>query len=413
MRNTIIGIVIGVVIGVVFGTTVIAPKLVSNSPSTQLKLLSATSNKTANVSIIKDTDKKPILPKAVQAVQVVKAVQAEVAIAAGPLVPKQSSNPVVRWKMASAYGSTLPQLGTLGKRLEKRIWHVSGGRIEIKFYEPGTLVPPFEMFNAVAAGAIDAAFSTPGYWERRIPALQLFSAVPFGPSAGEYLAWIEFGGGKEIFQKIYAKHGIHTIHCGLTAPSGSGWFRKPVRTVQDFDGLKMRFTGLGAKVMQKLGVETKALKEGDIFIALESGSIDGVQYSMPSIDAKLGFHEMAKHYYLPGWHQPATLIELMINAERWNTLSTTAKAQIETVCGDNVRFGLAVGEAGQFSALKSIHAKGVKIHRWTPEIMAALKGAWKKVADEESAANKQFKKVWKSLSNFRQDYAIWRELGHP
>jgi len=398
MRNTIIGIVIGVVIGVVFGTTVVAPKLVSDSPSTRLKQLSLNTKNAAR------TPSKQLAKKIDVAVKNKMT---------GPLVPAKQTSPVVRWKMASAYGSTLPQLGSLGKRLEKKIWSVSGGRIEIKFYEPGTLVPPAEMFDAVAAGAIDAAFSTPNNWEHRIPALQLFSAVPFGPSAGEYLAWIEQGGGNEIFQKIYAEHGIHSIYCGLTAPSGSGWFRKPVQTVQDFKGLKMRFSGLSAKVVQKLGVDTKILKEGDIFIALETGSIDGVQYSLPSIDAKLGFHEMAKHYYLPGWHQPATLIELMINAKRWKALTKSAKSQIESVCGDNVRYGLAVGEAGQFTALKSLHAKGVKFHRWTPEIMTALKGAWKKVVDEESAANKQFKKVWSSLSSFRQDYAIWRELGYP
>jgi len=381
MRNVIVGIVIGVVIGVVFGSTVVAPKLTSNSPSARLKQLPV-SQKPSNK------------------------------VAAGPLVPSKSTDPIVRWKMASAYGSSLPQLGTLGKRLETKIFHVSNGRIQIKFYEPGTLVPPLEMFDAVAAGAIDAAFSTPNYWEQRIPALQLFSAVPFGPTAGEFLAWIEFGGGNEMFKKIYAKHGIHSLYCGITAPSGSGWFRKPIHSVKDFKGLKMRFTGLGAKVVQKLGVDTKKLKEGDIFLALENGLIDGVQYSSPSIDAKLGFHEMAKHYYLPGWQQPATLIELMINADRWNALTKTAKAQIESVCGDNVRYGLAAGEARQFTALKNLHAKGVKIHRWTPEIMAALKGAWKEVVTEESAANKQFKKIWKSLNDFRQDYAIWRELGY-
>ncbi|MGA0395471.1 MAG: WS/DGAT domain-containing protein, partial [Rhodospirillales bacterium] len=153
MRNVIVGIVIGVVIGVVFGSTVVAPKLTSNSPSARLKQLPV-SQKPSNK------------------------------VAAGPLVPSKSTDPIVRWRMASAYGSSLPQLGTLGKRLETKIFHVSNGRIQIKFYEPGTLVPPLEMFDAVAAGAIDAAFSTPNYWEQRIPALQLFSAVPFGPTAG-------------------------------------------------------------------------------------------------------------------------------------------------------------------------------------------------------------------------------------
>ncbi len=387
MRNAVIGIIIGVVIGVVFGTTVIAPRLTNDSPTNRL-------TQAANVD-----QSRPAIKSA--------------EVAAGPLVPKQSSAPVVRWKMASAYSSSLPQLGTLGKRLEKRIWRVSGGHIEIKFYEPDALVPQKEMFDAVAAGAIDAAFSTPGYWENKIPALQLFSAVPFGPSASEYLAWIEFGGGKSLFEEIYTKQGIHSIYCGLSAPEGSGWFRRPVRTLDDLKGLKMRFTGLGAKVMQKLGVKTRELTQGDIFVAFESGKIDGLQYSIPSIDAKLGIHEMAKHYYLPGWHQPAALIELMINAKRWKALSATSKSQIETVCGDNIKYGLAAGEARQFTALKSLHAKGVHIHQWPPEIMTALKKAWQTVVTEEAAANKQFKLVWQSLSSFRKDYAIWRELGHP
>ncbi|MEQ8194748.1 MAG: hypothetical protein RIB59_09695, partial [Rhodospirillales bacterium] len=172
MRNTVTGLVIGVVVGVVFGTTVIAPRLASDSPANRLKQLHATAN-----------TPKPQHVRTPKSAEVI-----------GPLVPKRSNTPVVRWKMASAYSSSLPQLGALGKRLEKRVWLVSGGRIEIKFYEPGSLVPPLEMFDAVAAGAIDAVFSTPAYWEKRFPALQLFSAVPFGPSASEYLAWIDFGG---------------------------------------------------------------------------------------------------------------------------------------------------------------------------------------------------------------------------
>ena len=391
MRNTVIGLVIGVVVGIVFGTTIIAPRLASDSPSARLKQLHALADSPQPQKFEKPKQTHPI----------------------GPLVPKQSSAPAIRWKMASAYSSSLPQLGSLGKRLEKRLWLVSGGRIEIKFYEPGSLVPPLEMFDAVAAGAIDAAFSTPSYWEKRIPALQLFSAVPFGPSAGEYLAWIDFGGGKKMFETLYAKRGIHSIHCGIASPEGSGWFRKPVSSLEELKGMKMRFTGLGAKVMQKLGVSTQELTEGDIFVALESGVIDGVQYSMPSVDAKLGFHEMIKHYYLPGWHQPTKLIELMINADRWKGLTKTAKAQIETVCGDNIRYGLSAGEAKQFNALKTLHAKGVEIHQWSPEIMTALKESWQKVVTEESAADKQFKKVWQSLHSFRKDYAIWRELGHP
>ncbi|MCH7863939.1 MAG: TRAP transporter substrate-binding protein [Proteobacteria bacterium] len=312
--------------------------------------------------------------------------------------------------MGSAYASTLPQLGTLAKKLDRDIWRVSDGRLEIKFHEPGTLVPPLEMFEAVRAGVIDAAFSSPGFWGNKIPALQLFAAVPFGPSAKEYLAWIYFGGGQELFELIYHANGIHSVFCGLTAPEASGWFRKRIRTVEDLKGLKMRFFGLGARVMEKLGVTTTRLTDGDIFVALETGAIDAAEFSMPAIDLKLGFHRMAKNYYFPGWHQPATMFELMINLEKWNGLPVTQRAQVEAVCGDNIRYGLAEGEAAQFAALKEMQAQGVVLRRWPGEILDALRDAWAKVAREESKEDDDFRRVWKSLSAFREDYTIWQEL---
>ncbi|MCH7935653.1 MAG: TRAP transporter substrate-binding protein [Proteobacteria bacterium] len=315
--------------------------------------------------------------------------------------------------MASAYASTLPQLGTLAKRLDRDIWRVSDGRLEIKFYEPGTLVPPLEMFDAVRAGAIDAAFSTPGFWGNKVPALQLFAAVPFGPAAKEFLAWIYFGGGKEQFEEIYHANGIHSVFCGLIAPEASGWFRNRIRTVEDLKGLKMRFFGLGAKVMQRLGVVTTQLSSGDIFVAFESGAIDAAEVSMPSIDLKLGLHRMAKNYYFPGWHQPATLFELMINLKIWRSLSVSAKAQIEAVCGDNIRYGLAEGEASQFQALKKLQAQGVEVRRWPGEILEALNAAWVEVARDEAKADRDFKRVWESLSAFRKEYSIWKELSLP
>ncbi|MAF95382.1 MAG: hypothetical protein CMM60_06470 [Rhodospirillaceae bacterium] len=327
--------------------------------------------------------------------------------------PPPAGPKTVYLKMASAYASTLPQLGTLAKRLDRDIWRVSDGMLEIKFYEPGALVPPLEMFDAVRAGAIDAAFSTPGFWSNKIPALQLFAAVPFGPSAKEFLAWIYFGGGKEQFEEIYHANGIHSVFCGLIAPEASGWFRKRIRTVEDLKGLKMRFFGLGAKVMQRLGVATTQLASGDIFVAFESGAIDAAEVSMPAIDLKLGLYRMAKNYYFPGWHQPATLFELMINLKKWQSLPVSAKAQIEAVCGDNIRYGLAAGEAGQFQALKKLQAQGVEVRRWPGEVLEALNTAWAEVARDEAKADRDFKRVWDSLSAFRKEYSIWNELSLP
>ncbi len=467
MRNAIIGIVIGVVVGVVVGATVVAPRLSPDGeaaagrspPKAQVSLPPAgravddrrhppfpeqpptaaappapapapAPDKTA----ARTPDKPAAAPpeKAKTPAQPEPAPAKAAAPAAGePARPTAESKPsaatvaampppapppeprTIRLRMGSAYAGSLPQMGTLAKRLDREIWRVSDGRLEIKFHEPGALVPPLEMFDAVRAGAIDAAFSSPGFWGNKVPALQLFAAVPFGPTAKEFLAWIYFGGGKELFDDIYRANGIHSVFCGMIAPEASGWFKQRIRTVEDLKGVRMRAFGLGAKVLRKLGVKTTQLAGGDIFVAFESGAIDAAEFSMPTIDLKLGLHKMAKNYYFPGWHQPATMFELMINLEKWKSLPATAKAQVEAVCGDNVRYGLAEGEAKQFAALKELQQEGVELRRWPTEIMDALKTAWTAVAKEEARADADFRRVWQSLSKFREEYAIWNELSSP
>ncbi|NQU55875.1 MAG: TRAP transporter substrate-binding protein [Rhodospirillales bacterium] len=327
--------------------------------------------------------------------------------------PVSPDRPVIHWRMASAYPGALPQLGTLAKRIGQKIWEVSEGGMEIEFFEPGTLVPPKEMFDAVASGTIEAAFSSPGFWAAKAPALQIFSSVPFGPDPGEYLAWIYFGGGLELYDEIYQKYGIHSIMCGMIAPEASGWFRRKFTTLDDFKGLRIRATGLGARVYNKLGVKTLPLEESEIYMALESGKIDAAEFSMPAIDLKLGFYALAGHYYFPGWHQPATLFDLMINKDKWDALPRTKKAQIEAVCGDNIRYGLAEGEALQYGALKELTAKGVKIHRWPSPFMEAFRSAWADVASEQSGADATFRRAWNSLGEFRKNYSTWDELARP
>ncbi len=212
--------------------------------------------------------------------------------------------------------------------------------------------------------------------------------------------------------EVYNKHGIHSLVCGIIAPEASGWFRKEIKTVADLKGLKMRFFGLGAKVMQKLGVSTQLLAGGDIYPALERGTIDATEFSMPAIDLRLGFYKIAKHYYFPGWHQQSTIFEIMMNKKKYDALSKTKKAQLRVACGDNVREGLAEGEAIQFAALKELREKGVNIHRWSPEILAAIQKAWNEGAAEEAKSDPMFAKVWDSLQKFRADYVVWKDHGY-
>ncbi len=402
MRDGIIGIIIGIVVGVVIGATIIAPRL---EQRLEQELESAFEQGPASPPTTN--------PPTTQTQAVRKARKpAEVTFQA-PVSPTMTST-FVRWNMASAFGGALPQLGTLAKRIETKIWRVSGGTFEIKFHEPGTLAAltsADDMFDAVASGAIDAAFASSGAWQGKSPALQLFSSIPFGPPAEELLAWVYFGGGEELANAIYRRHNTRAVFCGMIAPEAGGWFRKPISTVDDLKGLNMRISGLGARVVEKLGVRPRPLNEGDIFMALEQGAIDAAEFSMPAIDLKLNFHELARYYYFPGWHQPATLFTLLVNLDRWNALTVAQRAQVEAVCGDNVRYGLAEGESLQYGALKTMTELGVRILTWPVPVLEAFERAWRDVATEQAAADEDFARVWDSLKAFRQDYAIWNELG--
>ena len=219
----------------------------------------------------------------------------------------------VRWKMQSAFGSSLPHLGTSGVRFSKDIERMSGGRFEVKFFEPGALIPPLECFDAVSKGSIESCWTTPGYHTGKYPALAFFTTVPFGPGFGEFLAWKWFGGGNKLRDEIYAKHNLVAFDCFCIGPETSGWFRKEVKSLDELKGLKMRFFGLGAQVMQKLGVSTQLLAAADIYPALERGVIDATEFSMPKMDMNLGFHQVAKFNYFPGWHQQVSCSEFLMN----------------------------------------------------------------------------------------------------
>lgn len=323
-----------------------------------------------------------------------------------------SEAPNVEWRMTSTYPSTLLQIGTLGKRISDELRLISSGTIDLKFHEPGVLAPPFEAFDAISYGAIEAGWSTPGYWAGKEPSLQLFASVPFGPSAPEYLAWFDFGGGKALFDEIYHRHNIHSVICGLTPPEASGWFKKEITSIEDFRGLKIRFFGLGGKVMEKIGAAPQLIAGGEIYQALELGTIDATEYAMPAVDERLGLYEVAKHYYLPGWHQQSTFFELMINLDAWNGLSENQQHMIETTCSANVRHGVSEGEALQADAMARLEARGVQIHTWSPEILAALEAAWDEVAVELQEEDENFARAWASLSAFRAKYRGWAERGY-
>ena len=333
---------------------------------------------------------------------------AALAFGAGQASAADAQDKRVRWKMQSAFGSQLPHLGTSAVRFSKNIERMSNGRMEIKFFEPGALIPPLECFDAVSKGSIESCWTTPGYHTGKYPALAFFTTVPFGPPIGEFLAWKWFGGGNELRQEIYAKHGLFALDCFSIAPETSGWFRTEIKSVKELQGLKMRFFGLGAQVMQKLGVSTQLLAAADIYPALERGVIDATEFSMPTMDVKLGFHQVVKFNYFPGWHQQSSVSELLMNKAAWDALPANYKAMIEVGLGDSMIHTYVETEHSQFAAMAEMQAKhGVQIKRWSDEDLATIEKAWLEVLKEESAKDPLFKKVADHYLDYRKKYAVW------
>lgn len=315
-------------------------------------------------------------------------------------------------KVPVAFSTELPSLGTPIPRVAEEVEVMSGGTLRMKVYEPGKLVPAFEILDAVSSGKINAGYTTAGYWAGKIPAAPLFSAIPFGPEAGEYMAWIYYGNGLELYQRMYddAGYNVKVLPCAVIAPETSGWFSKEINSAEDLKGLKMRFFGLGGKVMEKLGVATSLLPGGEIFPALEKGAIDATEFSMPAIDQRLGFHKVAKYNYFPGWHQQATVFELLINKDVWNEASEQHQHILAEACKASMADSFAEGEALQFDALKrNVEENGVEIRKWSPEMLQLFRDTWEEVAAEESANDAYFAEVYADLTEFRTNYDLWEK----
>jgi TRAP-type mannitol/chloroaromatic compound transport system substrate-binding protein len=314
----------------------------------------------------------------------------------------------VRWKMQSAFPGNLSHLGTSGIRLEEMVDRLSGGNFELKFFEPGALVPALECFDAASQGSVESCWTTAGYHTGKYPALAFFTAVPFGPGFGEFNAWMIYGGGKELQNEIYARHNLYSLNCNMIGPETSGWFREQIKSLDDLNGLKMRFFGLGAQVMQKLGVSTQLLAGADIYPALERGVIDATEFSMPNMDIDLGFHQVAKYNYYPGWHQQSSIGELLMNKQAWDALDDQNKAILEAACGWNLYVNYAETEAKNPAAMnKMLEEYGVTNVRWTDEQLAEFEEAWNEVLEEQSAQNEDFKRIADSYTAFRKVYKTW------
>lgn len=318
----------------------------------------------------------------------------------------------INWKVQATFNTGWPALGDPIARVSAMLKRATNGRINLKIYEPGKIVPPLEISPSISAGSLPAAYNYMAYDQGRIPSAVLFSAVPFGLEPQEYAAWWFEGEGSKLAEEVYHASNIHPLLCSTIGPETAGWFRKPIKSLDDLKGLKIRFSGLGGQVLDRIGASATLMAGGEIFAALEKGTLDATEYSMPAIDEILGFHKIAKYNLFPGWHQPSTSTHLMINLDKWNALADSDKALFEMACTAATMRALTVGEALQGAQIKSFPEKGVTAAKLPDSVINELKSTADIIMKEEAAKDAMFAKIWASQQAFHDDYQIWKELGY-
>jgi len=343
--------------------------------------------------------------------------RAILAVAAAAFVGGLAATPAsaldkVRWRVPIAFPSTLPALGDNAPWVANTLKNASGGMIQWKISEPGDIVPAFQIMEAVKNKKVPAGYTWVGYNQGQIPAVPLISAAPFNMEPWEFMAWWYYGGGQQLGEELYAEHNIHPILCGLISPETAGWFSFEIKSLDDMKGLKIRFAGLGGRVMEKVGASVTMLPGGEIFQALEKGAIDATEFSLPEVDQKLGFSQIVKNNYFPGWHQTFTSLHLLVNKEIWDGLGDDTKAFLDLACQAGVTNNLAKSEANQGPVMADFPSKGVTPRKLPEPILRELQKITNAVMEEEAAKDAWFKKIFESQKAFRDNYALWKEFGY-
>lgn len=318
----------------------------------------------------------------------------------------------VHWRMPLYSSRNLAGSGPTIVWMENAIQEATNGDFVLDMYEPGEMVPPFAITEAVGAGKVEAGWTWIGYDQGSIPSAALFAAVPFGLEPTAYISWWYYGGGHLLAEEIYAEHNVFPILCGLSGPETAGWFREPIESLSDVEGLKIRFAGIGGKVMQKLGASITMLPAGEIFQALETGVIDATEYSQPITDRALGFSRIANYNYFPGWHQPFSASHVLVNLDVWNATSKANKALLKNTCTAAMIRSFSLTESLQGPVLAEFEQDGIKAVTLPLELLKQLKAASAEVLSAEGEKNADFKRVYESQTRFRATYNKWRDLAY-
>jgi len=323
--------------------------------------------------------------------------------------------PELKWRLTASWPKSLDTLWGACELFVKIVGEATDNKFQIQAFAGGEIVPGLQVLDAVQNGTVEMGHTASYYYFGKDPTFAFGTAVPFGPNQRLNQAWYMLGGGRELMNELYKGYNVTTFLAGNTGCQMGGWFRKEIKTVDDMKGLKMRIGGFAGRVMQKLGVVPQQLAGGDIYPALEKGTIDAAEWVGPYDDEKLGFNKVAPNYYFPGWWEGGPMLLGLVNLAKWNSLPKSYQSVIEQAGQAANSWMMAKYDQANPAALKKLLAGGTKLRAFSPEIMQASLKATKELYAETSATNPGFKKVLDSMSAFTANgYQWWQvaELGY-
>jgi len=317
------------------------------------------------------------------------------------------ANTTIYWRLASSFPKSLDTIYGAAEVMAKRVSALTDGKFNIRVFPGGELVPALQVMDAVQAATVEMGHSASYYYFGKDATFAFDTAVPFGLTARQQTAWIDQGGGRQLLRDFFAEYGIVNFMGGNTGCQMGGWFRREVKTPQDLHGLKMRVGGFAGRVMQKLGVVPQQIAGGDIYPALEKGTIDAAEWIGPYDDEKLGFNKVAPFYYTPGWWEPSAQLSFYVNKKEWDKLPKEYQAALEVATYEAHIAMQAMYDARNPTALARLMKNGVKLRNFSKPILDACYEAAQEVIEEEASKNAKFKKVLEPWRRFHQDQNTW------
>ncbi|WP_308368624.1 MULTISPECIES: TRAP transporter substrate-binding protein [unclassified Microbulbifer] len=324
---------------------------------------------------------------------------------------EDGSRETFEWKLVTTWPKNFPGLGSAPERFAKKVEAMSAGRLKIKVYGAGELVPAMGVFGAVSDGAAQMGHGAAYYWKGKIPAAQFFTAVPFGLNAQEMNGWLHHGGGLELWEELYAPFDLIPMAGGSTGVQMAGWFNKQINSVEDLKGLKMRIPGIGGEVLNRAGGTAVTIPGGELYTALQTGVIDATEWVGPFNDLAFGFHQIADYYYYPGWHEPGSILEFIVNKTAFEKLPPDLQEIVRTAARDANQDMLDEYTARNNRALKELVEKhGVQLKRLPADVIAHLQKINDQIMEETAAKDPQFARVYKAFKEFEREVIPYHQI---